>query len=410
MSECPKTISKIGLMRRVHVVHPGTQRGFRVARILAQHGRLGLFCTTIAFQPSSPLAKFFPARSLEGIPPPKVRRWEQWREWVNVIGSRLPGYGLWKDRWWLARNRAFGKSVGREVGLRGDLLYGFDTSSHEMFVRGKQRGLKCVLDQSIVHTAAAERMLAEIARHRPQYAGSLEWKPYSAEEIERRRQEVQLADLIVCPSAHVRDSVIEAGCAPIKATIVPSGIDLDYFSPGPGPASSSFRVLFAGHVSQRKGVGTLLEAWKAAALSNAELIIAGSLPAGFDWRPHLSPNVRLAGHQTRSELRDLYQTCHCLAFPTMIEGLANVVLEAMACGCCVVTTPASGVGDWLKNGENGILLHPQNIEAWAETLRRLAADPSVAERLGRAGVRTAQNFSLKSYGERLMRVLDELLK
>jgi glycosyltransferase involved in cell wall biosynthesis len=410
MVERPKTISKISLMRRVHVAHPGTQRGFRVARILAQHGRLGFFCTTIAFRSVSPLAKFFPIRSLEGIPSSKVRQWEQWREWVSVIGARFPGYGLWKDRWWLARNRAFGRHVGRQVGTRGDLLYGFDTSSYEMFMQGKRRGLKCILDQSIVHTVAAERVLEEIAKHRPQYAGSLEWHPYSADEIERRLQEVQLADLIVCPSAHVRDSVILSGCAPVKVKVVPFGIDLDYFSPGPGVAPKPFRVLFAGQVSQRKGVGYLLEAWKAAALPQAELIIAGSLPGGFNWRPHLSGNVRLVGRLSRSELRDLYQTCHCLAFPTLLEGQANVVLEAMACGCCVITTPASGVGDWLKNGENGILLQPQNIEAWAETLRCFAANPDEATQLGKAGVATAQQFSLKSYGERLMVVLNDLLK
>jgi len=410
MPNRPKTISKISLMRRVHVAHPGTQRGFRVARILAQHGRLGFFCTTIAFRSASVLSKFFPARSLEGIPPAKLRQWEQWREWVSVIGSRLPGYGLWKDRWWLARNRAFGKPVGRMVGTRGDLLYGFDTSSYEMFVRGKQRGLKCVLDQSIVHTMAAERILEQIAKHRPQYSGSLEWKPYSAEEVERRRQEVQLADLIVCPSAHVRDSVIEAGCVPVKAKIVPFGIDLDYFGPGPGPAPSPFRVLFAGQASQRKGLGYLLEAWKLAALPDAELIVAGAQPSGFDWRPHLGANVRMLGRQTRSEMRDLYQTCHVLAFPTLLEGQANVVLEAMACGCCVVTTAASGIGEWIKTGESGILLQPQNVEAWAETLKRLASNPEEAARLGEGGYEASKNFSLKSYGDRLMAALDEFLK
>lgn len=219
-----------------------------------------------------------------------------------------------------------------------------------------------------------------------------------------------MADLIVCPSAHVRDSVIEAGCAPVKVKIVPFGIDLDYYGPGPGRPPSPFRVLFAGQVSQRKGVGTLLEAWKAANLSKAELIIAGSLPNNFDWKPHLSPNVRLIGRVSRSELRDLYQTCHCLAFPTMLEGQANVVLESMACGCCVVTTPASGVGEWMKSGENGFMLQPQDVEAWTATLKQLAADPAKAEKLGKAGVETAQNFSLKSYGDRLMKELDELLK
>jgi glycosyltransferase involved in cell wall biosynthesis len=410
MAHRPKTISKISLMRRVHVAHPGTQRGFRIARILAQHGRLGFFCTTIAFKSSSPLAKFFPSRSLEGIPVSKVRQWETWREWINVIGARLPGYSLWKDRWWLARNRAFGKPVGRNVGTRGDVLYGFDTSSHEMFVRGKPRGLKCVLDQSIVHTVAAERILEQIAKNRPQYAGSLEWTPYPADEIERRRQEVQLADMILCPSPHVRDSVIEAGCAAMRVKVVPFGIDLDYFSPGPGRLPKPFRVLFAGQVGQRKGVGYLFEAWKAAGLKDAELIVAGALPKGFDWKPHLSPNIRLVGRLSRSELRDLYQTCHVFAFPTMLEGQANVVLEALACGCCVVTTAASGVGEWLKHGENGILLQPQNIEGWAETLRRLAGDPAEAERLGIAGAQVAQNFSLKNYGDRLMGALQELLK
>ena len=410
MAEQPKTIGNLNMMRRIHVAHPGTQRGFRVARILAKDRRFGFFCTTIAFHPSSILARFFPARSLEGIPLAKLRRCGQWREWVNVIGARLPGYGIWKERWWLSRNRAFGKWVGREVGTQGDVLYGFDTSSCEMFIRGKKRGLKCVLDQSIVHTVVAERVLAEMAGNRPQYAGSLEGRSCSAKEIERRREEVHLADLIICPSTQVRDSVIEAGCAPAKAKIVPFGIDLNYFTPGRKIAQAPFRVLFAGAVTQRKGIGYLLEAWRATGLRDAELLIAGDLPSGFDWKPHLPAGASLLGRVSREALRDLYQTCHCFVFPTMLEGQANVVLEAMACGCCVVTTPDSGIGDRLRNGENGLILQPTHVERWAETLESLSKDRKGVEKMGAAAAESARDFSLKIYGERLMDALKEFLE
>lgn len=392
----------------IHVAHPGTQHSFRLARVLEAHGRLGSFCTTLAFSPDSWLGRRFPTRAITGIPEAKVRRLESWREWVNVLGSRLPGYEGWKDAWWLSRNRAFGARAGRWIGEKGDIVLGPDTASAEMFGEAKRRGLHCVLDQSSVHSVRAEKILASLAEKRPAYAQSLAWKPYPFKEIERRCREAKQADLILCASEEVRASVIEAGAELSRVKVLPYGIDLDAFKPGPPRSQNPFRVIFVGNLTQAKGVGYLLEAWKRADLRDAELILAGGAVGGFDWSPWMISSARQIGRVSRSELIALLQQSHVFALPTSLEGQANAVLEAMACGCCVVTTRASGAGERIQHEGNALLLEPDDLEGWVETFRRLASDRTLTERLGQRGSETARDFSIERYGERVLEALQSL--
>lgn len=390
----------------VHVAHPGTQRGFRVAQILQKEGRLATFSTTLAFNEESTMARRFPARSLGAIPSEKLRRIASWYEWVNVIGARLPGYDAWKDRCWLRRNRVFGSQVGAITGSAGDILYGFDTASAEMFRAAKARGLRCVLDQTIVHSVRAEEILKKAANDRPQYAASLSWQPYSSLEIERRCQEVRLADLVLCPSEAVSASVMEAGARKENVRIVPFGIDLETFKPGTKARSGPFRALFVGQMTQRKGLGYLLEAWREASIENAELLIAGELPTNFDWRPHLTRDVRLLGKLSRPALVEMYQGCHCLVLPTLLEGQCNAVLEAMACGLPVLTTASAGLGDKLVHGVNGFLLKADRPAEWVQVLRSLSSNPEKIAEMGAAAFATSRAFSLQAYGARLIEAIE----
>lgn len=392
----------------IHVAHPGTQRGFRVARVLAECGCLGTFSTTLAFEPDACLGVRYPSRALTGIPVGRVRRFLSWMEWVNVFGSRLPCYDSWKQKWWIARNQAFGSRVGRRVGSPGEILYGFDSSSAEMFMEGRQRGLKCVLDQSTVHVVRARGIIESAIQKRPEYARSIQQLMHSAAEIQRRCREVQMADLVLCPSETVKASVLEAGGEDRRIAVVPFGIDLACFTVAPLPPMTPFRFLFVGDVTQLKGAGCLFEAWRRAKLEGAELWVVGVLPDGFDWRPHLSPGIRFVGRVSRERLAELYHASHCLVLPTLLEGQANAVMEAMACGRCVITTPACGLGNRLINGVNGVVLEADAIEELSRVLRRLTADPAGVQRMGLAAAEAAREFSLAAYGERLLDVLRRL--
>ena len=67
------------------------------------------------------------------------------------------------------------------------------------------------------------------------------------------------------------------------------------------------------------------------------------------------------------------------------DGLPNVIMEAMACGLPVITTPVSGIPEIIHDGHNGTLVPPDNAEALANAIQRLSTDAMLARNLGRAG-------------------------
>ncbi len=101
----------------------------------------------------------------------------------------------------------------------------------------------------------------------------------------------------------------------------------------------------------------------------------------------------LAGPLDQSELHRAYLGADVFCLPCRIladgdrDGIPNVLVEAMACGLPVVTTPVSGIPELVRAEDNGLLVPPDDPEAVAEALLRLRTDPELAARLGRARAR-----------------------
>jgi glycosyltransferase involved in cell wall biosynthesis len=99
----------------------------------------------------------------------------------------------------------------------------------------------------------------------------------------------------------------------------------------------------------------------------------------------------LAGPLDQTELHRAYLGADVFCLPCRIladgdrDGIPNVLVEAMACGLPVVTTPVSGIPELVRAEANGLLVPPDDPEAVAEALLRLRTDPELAARLGRAG-------------------------
>src|ERR1044072_3859330 len=101
--------------------------------------------------------------------------------------------------------------------------------------------------------------------------------------------------------------------------------------------------------------------------------------------------VRLIGPMEQSRLYTEYQRADVFCLPCRVldngdrDGLPNVLMEAMACGLPVITTPVSGIPEIIKDGENGALVPPEDAEALANAIQRISADRMLARNLGRAG-------------------------
>jgi glycosyltransferase involved in cell wall biosynthesis len=168
------------------------------------------------------------------------------------------------------------------------------------------------------------------------------------------------------------------------------------------------RLLFLGRLGPRKGVPELLAALRHA---NVALLRWSAVLAGDGAVGQYRAEITAAGLQDRIELpgwidagmaQDYLANADILVLPSHNEGLPIAILEAMAAGLAIVTTPVGAVPDAIRDGQTGLLVPPGDVDALAAALRRLITDPPLRSQLGRrARERFQADFSIRAHIERL---------
>jgi len=229
-----------------------------------------------------------------------------------------------------------------------------------------------VLFQLHPHPSSIRSLFSEEMRLAPECRESLSGELEMSMPEHRFRQlceEAALADLIMTPSSYVKQTLAEHGVAEHRVRVVPHGVRLDLFWPPAEPPRGPFRVVFAGQMVQRKGLGYLLEAWRRLALRDAELVLVGrglmdnALLARYDGVYTLRAGV------TRDELRAIYQSSDLCCVPSLAEGFGLVYLEALACGTPVIGTPNTGAADLITEGGEGFIVPIRDVEALSDRIR-----------------------------------------
>jgi glycosyltransferase involved in cell wall biosynthesis len=151
----------------------------------------------------------------------------------------------------------------------------------------------------------------------------------------------------------------------------------------------TFRVLFVGQINIRKGLRYLFEAFAKFQHPKKELWIVGprTEQTGIE---DISPPVetKFLGVLKGEELDEVYRRCQVFVLPTIEEGLALVMGEALAHGLPVIATHNSGGGDLFKDGSSGFLVPVRSPSAIVDKLQLLADDPGLlAEMSSRAVAR-----------------------
>jgi glycosyltransferase involved in cell wall biosynthesis len=180
---------------------------------------------------------------------------------------------------------------------------------------------------------------------------------------------------------------------------------------GPGGAGEKpdafVRLIFLGQVGQRKGTFDLIEAL---ALLPADLrwqaILAGDGDTGGASalvRQHgIENKVRLLGWVGPDQVRMLLGSSQVLVLPSYDENLPMSVIEAMAWGLAVITTPVGAVEDIIADGERGLLVAPGDIRALATQLERVISSAPLRETLGRnAHAFYEEHLSIDRYATKL---------
>ena len=194
------------------------------------------------------------------------------------------------------------------------------------------------------------------------------------------------------------------------------GIDFDYYTSTPdieraahqyradlGIPSDAFVFLFVGRIVRDKGIVELLEAFKNLTESYSQksdtpspisLLLVGNEEEHLDPLPpstqeliNTLPNVYRLPHQ--KDVRPIYATAQALVFPSYREGFPNVVLEAGAFALPSIVTDINGSREIITNGDNGLVIPPQNIEALTQAMQTLLHTPHLKS-MGEAAYRNVQ--------------------
>ncbi len=241
----------------------------------------------------------------------------------------------------------------------------------------------------------------------PQFSRKLfgqRWASSRTCEVARR------ADMVIAVSQHTANDIQEYyGIPPERIAVIYNGVDEEYF-PERDPVKfgvlqerygirTDRYILYVGGSDPRKNLHTLLQAYHRLPAIHRDygLVVVG----GIGWGSQelydcigslkLQNSVVLAGYVPVVDLRILYSMAAVLVYPSLYEGFGLPPLEAMACGCPVITSNSSSLPEVV--GEVAPMLDPLDVEGLASAIERVVCDGHYRELLRVKGFERAKLFS-----------------
>jgi len=229
----------------------------------------------------------------------------------------------------------------------------------------------------------------------------------------RANRELERADLILCPSKFVLESMLYNGLPASKCVLNPYGVDTTAFTPR-AAAPARPRFVSVGSVCLRKGHQYLFRAFETVrqVLKDAELICVGN-----DFPDFRKEMPRWRGSFTHyhdiplADLAKILRESTAFVFPSNEEGLAKAIIEAMASGLPIVATHQSGATTLVEDGVEGFIVRGRDVAQLADAMIKVASDRELNERMGRADYeRGARRNSWGDHADRVIKLCAEALE
>lgn len=237
-----------------------------------------------------------------------------------------------------------------------------------------------------------------------------EGRPTKVARSAIERRSLRYPTRIVGVSRYVADRTAQlVGLDATRISVIPNGVDVESFRPAPDTQAEPDTIGFVGTLCEKKGLRHLLRAVEVLHSEgrSVRVLLAGrdigsSSGSGTyldDVLRELSPSVRDGvehlGRVPHEQIPAVFARSSVVALPSIMEAHPIAWLEAMACGRAVLASSRGPGPEVIRDGIDGLLREPTDVEGLAEGLRTLLDVPELADALGRAArQRVLDNFSL----------------
>jgi glycosyltransferase involved in cell wall biosynthesis len=377
---------------KVTISVAGRWRAFRLAEQLQRRGCLASVITSYPF--GALKAERVDRHAIVSLPIVEVVG--RGISHLPFLGRRLPGGGYWK--------MALFDALAQHHVNGCDIFVGWAGFALRSLREAKARGALALVERESSHILYSEALLREEYE-----ACGLRYAGTDPRIVEMFLREYMEADYVVVPSEFAYQSFTSLGFDEARLVKIPSGVDPAKFRQIV-KEDSTFRIIFVGGLTLRKGVHHLLKALSLLRLPSVELVLIGSLSK--DIEPYLrrcDERVRYLGTVPNSELYKHYSQASVFVLPSLEEGMAYVIAEAMACGLPVVISTNTGGSDIVRDGVEGFIVPIRDPEAIAQRLLCLYEDRERCRAMGEAAKARVVDFTWDRYGERAIAAYGRIL-
>jgi alpha-maltose-1-phosphate synthase len=402
------------------VTHPGRQHSFETAYAAQEAGLLYRYITSFYHtgRPLLPnLGRVVPRRLKGKLEFEVRRRWHPDLDPQRVITYPGPHLGFQLAQRLLPLGQrivtelaetANGAFEDRVCGwLREsegtELVHAFEGGALRTFNTIRRLGYVGILDVTSKHEECVQLDISERRQWglRPKY--------HSPRSTRRIRAERKVADVLLVPSESAAETVSKDGVSTDRIVLVPYGAGPSFLHSRWCGGQGVFRVVCAGRITARKGIGYLLQAWSNAALKGAELVLVGFPDDdGQALLSRLPGSCRVTGALPYSKMAEILGSCDLFVCPSLTETGPLVVYEAMATGLPVITTENARAA--VRDGVDGIVVPIRDSDALQEAILFMYRNPETRARMGAAARERIQaGFTWGHYRRRLAYIYQKLL-
>jgi glycosyltransferase involved in cell wall biosynthesis len=410
--------------KAILLAHPtGNSNSRAAARAFLDAGWLQEFHTCVCWNPRSPLAQLLPAALADQLSRRSFANLPRHLQHAHPRRELLRLAGVTRPLPWLGRHEraplsidAVYRSLDRQVAARLPRLpclkavYAYEDGALSTFQAADRLGLSRIYDLPIGYWRSAQQIFQEERELQPEWACTITGLADSRTKLDRKDQELQLADLVVVPSEFVRSTLVDNAATAAPIAVVPFGSPQPLAVPPLSRSAGPLRVLFVGSLGQRKGLSYALDA-VAALGSQVSLTLIGKVTA-----PHCRPLVAaLERHHwiesvPHSQILEQMRQHDVLVLPSLFEGYALVISEALSQGLPVLTTPNSGAALTIRDGVEGFIVPIRDSQSIADRLQQLADNRDQLAAMRQACLRRASELSWAGYENGLVQAVGQVLQ
>jgi len=290
-------------------------------------------------------------------------------------------------------------------------VYTYEDGALDTLAAAQAAGLKRIYELPIAFWQTLKRLLAEETERLPAWKTTLGGGVSDSEaKLNRKSKELELAEMVICPSRFVADSLPDSARAKKKIVIAPFGSPPVSATPRPVRRVSGrkLRILFAGSLSQRKGLGDVFAAMRLLNRHDVELVVMGAPQAPMEFYRGQFGGFSYEPGRSHAGVLELMRSCDVFCLPSVVEGRALVMQEAMSQGLPLIITRNTGGEDLIDEGITGFLVPIRDPVRIAEKISWFADHRSLLPDMSRAAKAKAAWLTWDKYRQTIVNAIREL--